>query len=94
MVGIQKYYFAYTKVLCIYKNIKAGGSEGGDIGRPGAVRARAMVGGLRGVWGACAPSARSGAVCVDPERESHSCGAAQRPACVANARRGHTLRAT
>lgn len=84
---IQKYY-------CIYKSIKAGGWQGGDIGRPGAVRARAEVWGLRGMWGAGVSSARSGAACVEPEKESHSCGVAERPACVANARRGHSRRAT
>lgn len=50
-----------------------------------------MVEGLRGVWGACVPPARSEGVCVDPERESHSPGVAERAGCVANERRGHTL---
>lgn len=50
-----------------------------------------MVRGLRGVWGACVLPARRGGVCVDPERESHSPGVAQRAGCVANERRGHAL---
>lgn len=74
-----------------YKNIKAGGWPGGDIGRPGAVGARAMVRGLRGVWGACVPPAWSGRVCVYPKRESHSSGVAKRAGRVANERRGHAL---